>query len=72
MIQFVPRSKHTQSRLHRKKVAVCFEISTKYISALCGQKVEFLTVKPGGIYSNHGALKYYGTRFDNRPRHRLT
>jgi hypothetical protein len=30
-------------------IAVCSEIHTKHINTLCGQNVEFLNVKPGGI-----------------------
>jgi hypothetical protein len=28
----------------------------KHINLLCGQNVEFLNVKPGGIYSDHWDL----------------
>ena len=31
-------------------MAVCSEIHTKHINTVCGQNVEFLSVKPGGIY----------------------
>ena len=34
--------------LYRKIIAVCSEIHTKHINKLCGRKVEFLNVKPGG------------------------
>jgi len=34
-------------------MAVCSDIHTKQINRVCGQNVELLTVKPGGIYSNH-------------------
>jgi hypothetical protein len=43
--------------LYREIIAVCSEIHTKHINALCGQNVEFLNVKPGGTHSNHSALK---------------
>jgi hypothetical protein len=43
--------------LYREIIAVCSQIQTKQINTLCGQKVEFLGVKPGGICSNHYALK---------------
>jgi hypothetical protein len=34
-------------------------------NTLCGQKVELLNVKPGGIYSNHWTLMgYYYPRAD--------
>jgi len=54
--QFVPRSKHTPSRLkktsrlmlYREIIAVCSEIHTKHINTLCGQKVEFENAKTGG------------------------
>jgi len=42
--------------LYREIIAVCSEIHTKHINTLCGQNVEFLNVKPGGIYRNHWAL----------------
>jgi hypothetical protein len=45
--------------LFREIIAVSSEIHTKHINTLCGQKVELLNVKPGGIYSNHWALKGY-------------
>jgi hypothetical protein len=45
--------------LYREIIAVCSEIRTKSINTLCGQSAEFLNVKPGGIYSNHWALKDY-------------
>jgi hypothetical protein len=43
--------------LYREIIAVCSEIHTKYINTLCGQNVELLTVKTGGRYSDHWALK---------------
>jgi len=43
--------------LCRKIIAVCSEIHTEDLNTLCGQKVEFMTVKPGGACSNHWALK---------------
>jgi hypothetical protein len=42
--------------LYREKIAVCSQIHTKHINALCGQNVELLNVIPGGTYSNHWAL----------------
>ena len=42
--------------LYREIIAVCCEIHTKHIITLCGQNVEILSVKPGGIYSNQCAL----------------
>ena len=66
-IQSVPRSKHTvsviqtsQLMLYREIMAVCSQIHTKHINALCGQNVELLNVKlavhivtTGGTYSDH-------------------
>jgi hypothetical protein len=34
--------------LHRKTIAVCYDIYTKHINTLCGQNVEFLSVKACG------------------------
>jgi hypothetical protein len=39
--------------LYREIIAVCSQIHTKHINTLCGQNIELLNVKPGGIYSNH-------------------
>jgi hypothetical protein len=36
--------------LYREIIAVCSEIHTKHINTLCGQNVEFVDVKPGGLY----------------------
>jgi hypothetical protein len=36
--------------LYREIIAVCSEIHTKHINTLCGQNVELLNVKPGGLY----------------------
>ena len=44
--------------LYREIIAVCSEIHTKHINAVCGQNVELLTVKPGG---NHWTLKGHKT-----------
>ena len=33
------------------------EIHTKHINTLCGQNVEFMNVKAGGIYGDHWALE---------------
>jgi hypothetical protein len=43
--------------LYREIIAVCSESHTKHINILYGQNVELLNVKPGGIYSDHLALK---------------
>jgi len=45
--------------LYREIIAVYSEIHTKHINTLCGQKVEFVNVKPGGTYSDHWALEGY-------------
>ena len=34
--------------MFKAQVAVCSEIHTKHINALCGQNVELKNVKPGG------------------------
>jgi len=51
-MQPVPRSKHIP-----RVTAVCSEICTKPINALCGKNVELLDAKPGGTDSNHVALR---------------
>jgi hypothetical protein len=43
--------------LYREIIAVCSEIHTKHINALCGQNVELLNVEAGGTYNYHWALK---------------
>ena len=43
--------------LHREIMAVCSEIHTKHINIVCGQNVELLNVKLGGIHSDHWALE---------------
>jgi hypothetical protein len=42
--------------LYREITAVCSEINTKHTNTLCGKNVEFVTIKPGGTYSNQWAL----------------
>jgi hypothetical protein len=49
--------------LYREIIAVCSEIHTEHINALCGQNVEFVNVKPGGTYSNHWDLGVNGVMF---------
>jgi len=34
--------------LYREIIAVCSQIHTKHINALCGQNIGFVNVKPGG------------------------
>jgi hypothetical protein len=41
--------------LYSEIIAVCSEIQIKHINTLCGQNVEFVSVK----YSNHWALGVY-------------
>ena len=43
--------------LYGKILAVCSQIHTKHINTGCGQKVEFLFVKPDGTYCNYWAMK---------------
>jgi hypothetical protein len=43
--------------LYREIIAVCSEIHTKHMNTLCGLKVEFVNVEPGGTYSDHWALQ---------------
>ena len=42
--------------LYREIIAVCSEIHTKHINILCGYKVEILSVKTVGTYSDHCAV----------------
>jgi hypothetical protein len=46
----------SQLMLYSEIIAVCSEIHTQHINALCGQNVKFLNVKHGGTYSNHWAF----------------
>jgi len=46
-------TKISQLMLYREIIAVCSQIHTKHINALCGQNVELLNVKPGVTYSDH-------------------
>ena len=39
--------------LCRETIAVCSAIHTKHANILCGQKVEYLHTKAGGVYSYH-------------------
>jgi hypothetical protein len=36
--------------LYREIIAVCPENHAKHINTLCGQNVEFMNVKPAGLY----------------------
>jgi hypothetical protein len=38
--------------LYREIIAVCSQIHTQHINTLCGQNVEFFTVKPGATVGN--------------------
>ena len=42
--------------LYREIIVVYSQIHTKHINRLCGQNVELLNVKLGGVYSYHWAL----------------
>ena len=42
--------------LYTEIIGVCSQIDTKHVNTLCGPNVEFVSVKPGGAYSNHWAL----------------
>jgi len=39
--------------LYSEIIALCSESHTKHINTLFGQKVEFMSVKLGGTYSDH-------------------
>ena len=47
--------------LYREIIAVCSQINTKLINTLCGQNVEFVTIKNGGAYNDYWALNVTGT-----------
>jgi len=42
--------------LYREIIAVCSQIDAKHTNTLCGQNVEFVSVKCGFACSNHWAL----------------
>jgi hypothetical protein len=41
----------------RKIITLCFENHTKHINALCPRNSRFCSVRAGGMYDNHCALK---------------
>ena len=43
--------------LHREIIAVCSEIHTKHINVVVWAERGIVSVKPCGIYSDHGTLK---------------
>jgi hypothetical protein len=43
--------------LYNEIIAFCSQIHTEHTHTLCGQNVEFLSVRPGGTYSNHWGSK---------------
>jgi len=43
--------------LYREIIAVCSEIHIEHISTLCWQNIGFGSVKTGGTYSEHWAVK---------------
>jgi hypothetical protein len=43
--------------LYREIIAVCSEIHTKHINTVSGLNAGLLSVKPGGTYNDHWALK---------------
>jgi len=43
--------------MYREIIAVCSEIHTKQINALCELKLEMLRVKPCGTYSDRWAIQ---------------
>ena len=52
--------------LYREIIAVCSQIHTKHINTLCGQNVELLNVKPGGIYAYQFSLSRTNVDADSR------
>ena len=55
---FVNAPKNEPSVVYSEIIAVCSDTRTKHIrvNTLCGQKVEFVNIKPSGTYSNNWAL----------------
>jgi hypothetical protein len=53
---YVSATKPNRLMLCRGIIAVYCENHTEHINTLCGQNAEFLIVKAGGTYSNHGDL----------------
>jgi len=49
--------------LYREIIAFCSQTHTKHTNTLCGQNVEFLSVKPGGVYTDQWALEGYKVYF---------
>jgi hypothetical protein len=43
--------------LYREIIVVFSHIPTKHTKTVCLKNVEFVNVKPGGIYSNHWVLE---------------
>ena len=43
--------------VYREIIAVCSDIHARQINTLCGQNVDLLNDKPGGVYNNHWAVK---------------
>jgi hypothetical protein len=39
--------------LYKEIIAVCSQIHTQHINILCGKNAEYVSVKPGGTYSDH-------------------
>ena len=53
--------------LYREIIAVCSQIRTEHINALCGQNIEFVSVKPGGTYSDHWTLNGWTPKRNQSP-----
>ena len=48
--------KSSQLMMYRETIAVCSQIHIQHINTLCGQNVEFLSLKACGMYSDHSNL----------------
>jgi len=55
--------------LYTEIIAVCSEIHTKHINALCGPKEEFVSVKPGGTYNNQSSELHLNIQSVPRSKH---
>jgi hypothetical protein len=58
-----PCYKHHPINVLQEKIAVFSEIHIEHITAARGQNAELFKIKPGGITSNHQAIRNNGSVF---------